>query len=256
MFKALARVTRRANTFFRILADPGARRVYQCDGTVMLYFELNVDWIKQLGIRTVLDIGSNMGAFISTVTVILPDAHVHAFEPQPEITAALKRRFAIARNVTIHELGLGDTDSTLTFYKTAEHVSSSFLPPNTVFDSLTQAPGQVQTMQVPVVRLDSVAQELDIQLPMLIKIDVQGFEDRVIRGGAATFQAASVVIMELSPVPQYAGALSYRQTIDLMDDLGFDYAGSIERVVTSVHGRIISEDGLFVNRAVAGSRGL
>ncbi len=52
---------------------------------------------------------------------------------------------------------------------------------------------------------------------------------------------------------QCGSALTYRQTFDMRDSLGFDYAGVIERVATSHRGRVVSEDTLFVNRALEAS---
>jgi len=52
--------------------------------------------------------------------------------------------------------------------------------------------------KIAVKRLDDMARDLDLTENILIKIDVQGFEDRVIAGGLKTIQMAKLLIVETS----------------------------------------------------------
>jgi FkbM family methyltransferase len=250
MFNTLASLTRRGNTLFRILAEPGLYGHLRSGAIPMTYLELKQPWLLNLGLRTVLDIGANAGAFARTALALFTQARVHAFEPLLSMHVALDAIGAAHPRFSVHKVGLGESDGELTFYQTPQDVSSSFLEPTAVYDQLTGTKTTTTALNVPVRRLDDIAQTANFETPMLIKLDVQGFEDRVIRGGARTFQRAHAVLMETSAIPQYADALSFRQMIDVMDDLGFDYAGVIERVVTSKSGRIVSEDMLFSNRTL------
>ena len=48
------------------------------------FLKLNSPWIKQAGIKTVLDVGAHAGEFASAVRAVLPDARIYAFEPLPD----------------------------------------------------------------------------------------------------------------------------------------------------------------------------
>lgn len=58
---------------------------------------------------------------------------------------------------------------------------------------------------VQVARLDSVAPQLNLQPPILAKLDVQGHELSVIRGGRETLSRCQRVMMECNFAPLYEG---------------------------------------------------
>jgi FkbM family methyltransferase len=250
MLKTLVRVTQRANTLFRMLSEPGVFELYKSGGIPLTYFELNQPWLRELEVKTVLDIGANAGAFALTALKLYPQAHVHAFEPLPECVAALEKLHAQHPRLHIHAVGVGDQNGVVEFFRTPQNVSSSFLKPSTTYDQLTGVATALTSLPIQIRTLDAIAAEIGFAEPMLVKIDVQGFEDRVLRGGAMTLRRAHAMLVETSSVPQYHGALTYKDIICALDDLGFEYAGVAERVVTSKRGRIVSEDTLFVNRSL------
>ena len=49
-----------------------------------LYQDLDRPWLVGLGVKTVLDIGANVGRFAITARKLFPDAHIYAFEPLPD----------------------------------------------------------------------------------------------------------------------------------------------------------------------------
>ena len=53
-------------------------------------------------------------------------------------------------------------------------------------------------------RLDDVVKDLDVRMPLLLKMDVQGYEKEVILGGPETFKGISS-FSETSFVPLYEG---------------------------------------------------
>jgi len=58
-----------------------------------------------------------------------------------------------------------------------------------------------------------------------LKMDVQGYEDKVLAGAARAVRQVEVVFLEMSLVPLYAGAPSFRQLFGAIEDLGFGCAG-------------------------------
>ncbi len=250
MFNKIADVSRRANTFARILAEPGLYRLWKDGGIPLTYLELKQPWIKALNIKTVLDVGANAGAFATTVHALFPDATVHAFEPLPDVYAALKQRASSLSRLRVHNLGLGEQDGELVFHRTQQDVSSSFLQPGATFERLSGITSETDDIRVAVRALDSVAAEQKFEGPLFVKLDVQGYEDRVIRGGGETLKRTALLLAETSAVPQYGGAATFAQLVAMLDAMNFDYGGTIERVVTHPTGRIVSEDALFVNRAL------
>ncbi len=93
-------------------------------------------------------------------------------------------------------------------------------------------------------RLDDVAKDLEIEPEILIKIDVQGFERRVIEGGKALLSQAAACILEISLQPLYEDQPTFMDICRLMDGLGLEYAGNILQVYDE-KARVIFLDALF-----------
>ena len=62
-----------------------------------------------------------------------------------------------------------------------------------------------KTEVIEVRRLSNVVRELNLRDPLLLKLDVQGFEDRVIAGGEDVVARAKIIIIEVSFQPLYEG---------------------------------------------------
>lgn len=132
-----------------------------------------------------LDIGSNIGSFAVLASGVCK-ARTWAFEPDP-VTAGRLRRNLEANNleklVTVHELALGDTVGTLTFTRSLGSM-------NRVAKS---DEGDVRV--VPTSRLDEIVPETE--RPIMIKMDVEGHEEAVVRGGERMLGGDSVKVIEI-----------------------------------------------------------
>jgi hypothetical protein len=75
---------------------------------------------------------------------------------------------------------------------------------------------------------------------------VQGFEDRVIRGGEHTVSAADAVISEVSFVSMYDGQPLFNHMYKTMSALGFSLAGMVENTCHPRTGEIMQSDAIFL----------
>ena len=93
--------------------------------------------------------------------------------------------------------------------------------------------------------LDAVAAKLELEDNLFVKIDVQGFECEVIKGGQATLRRAKIVIVETTFRPIYEGQPLFGDVYSALVELGFRYAGSDGRLDSPVDGAPIQEDSVF-----------
>lgn len=202
-------------------------------------------------INTVLDIGANIGQSARFYRQIFPKALIYSFEP---LMVAFKvlNEWALRQDgkARAFNIALGDKDGMITM---KEHVdfspSSSILVRTHHSTELFPQTSHQKDVQVNMVRLDEIVKEFEIKSELLIKIDVQGFEDKVIQGGKVTFSHAVACIMEVSLQSLYEGQPSFKNLYLLMDELGFEYAGNILQVYDD-KGHIIYLDALFIKPAV------
>ena len=80
----------------------------------------------------------------------------------------------------------------------------------------------VATEQIPLIRLDDFVARQAIKHIDLVKIDVEGVEQQVLRGGAETFaHKVETVVMEISFVRRPRGDGEYIRLFQLLHDYGF-----------------------------------
>lgn len=126
----------------------------------------------------VFDIGAYTGIFTLAATSVNPALEAHAFEIVPEVHAALRdncARNGILPRVTLHQEGVGAPDGSV---RVPTGVSDSALP-DFFSTRLHFESGEL----VRLVSLDSLARDLRSGAQVLIKIDVEGTENEVLRYG-------------------------------------------------------------------------
>lgn len=165
----------------------------------------------------VFDIGANIGMLsLLAAKLVGPEGRVDAFEPNPGTCERLER--TIERNgitnILLHEYGLGDRDERLTL--SVPRVSSGEA-------TLTESPyeaDQLDPIQVEVRRGDPVVEELGP--PDLVKIDVEGFECRVIDGMQDCLRRHKpIVITEVMSEHLARAGETTRSLFERMERLGY-----------------------------------
>jgi FkbM family methyltransferase len=140
----------------------------------------------------VLDVGANIGSYSEAIRRLAPQATIFAFEPSSVARKKLEDRFIGESSVVIVPLALGSKNSRGTLWSDS---------PGSVLASLTKRKLDhfgtefSQTESVDVVTLDSWVDSMKV-LPNLIKLDVEGHELDVLKGGLKTLSTTQVVQFE------------------------------------------------------------
>jgi FkbM family methyltransferase len=138
--------------------------------------------------KLALDLGANHGDWALSVANVNPACKVHCFEPSPRTATTLRERLRDTRNVTIHNVGVGDREATLAFHDYGDgSVLSSFL-------SREGSTGQKaeQIIEVPVVSLDAFLDMQGIASVDYAKIDTEGYEMPILRGARKSLQSRRI----------------------------------------------------------------
>ena len=207
------------------------------------------EWLKDMNIKTILDIGANTGQFALQFHRLFPDAKLYSFEPLEDCYNELKKRMRKVDNFEAFNMALADINGELEFHRNEHSPSSSVLPMADLHKQNYPYTGKDAVIKVQSVRLDDVAKDLKIKDNLLIKIDVQGFEDKVIVGGENTIKQAKILIIETSFQPLYIGQPLFEDMYDLLKQ-DFRYIGSLgESRVNRSDGTPLFEDSIFVNKS-------
>ena len=244
--KILSKLSRKVSSFTSYIEDYKLLQVRLEGGIPTLYQELDLPWFRDLGISTVLDIGANIGQSTITLNKLLPDAQIYAFEPIPDCFSQLEHRFNGCGNVKTINLGLGAESGEITFEKNSYSPSSSFLKMTDTHKKAFPFTEKSEEIKVQIERLDDVVGSLELKEPIMAKIDVQGFEDKVIAGGQETLKRCQIVILETSFVTLYEDQPLFHDIYQLMVNIGFHYAGSVGHLLDPHTKKCLQSDILFI----------
>jgi FkbM family methyltransferase len=203
------------------------------------------DWLKNMEIKTILDIGANSGQFAREIHQLIPDATLFSFEPLSDCYEQLIDNFQGVKNFKAFNLALGNETGFKEIHRSEYSLSSSLLPMATSHKEAFPFTSNSISQKIEIAKLDDVADQLNLQRPILIKLDVQGFEDSVIKGGRNTISLADIIITELSVEELYEGQKLFDDIYKLITDLGFVYRGNYDQLHDPHDGRVLQCDGIF-----------
>jgi FkbM family methyltransferase len=187
--------------------------------------------ISSMNLDTVLDVGANRGQFARSAREHFSNATIHCFEPLPAAADALEA-WATTQNgkVVVHRMAVGATEGSARMWHHLDHdPSSSLLPTTSDNDQMFPQTVRRREIEVPVTTLDKSFAAASFGR-LLVKVDVQGFEDHVIEGGKKTFAAADVAILEISVRPLYEGQPKFAVILRKLEEAGLFYIGNLEQI--------------------------
>lgn len=207
-------------------------------------------WLRVSGgIKTILDIGANNGEFAEFLSTYFDARRTIAIEPLPGCAAQIRQREKAIRNLTVFECAVSDHEGRAVLFENAYAPASSLLPVSKMStDEFPQTAGHQKEVGVAVRRLDDLIDLDALEKEILIKIDVQGLEDKVIRGGEKTFRSAKFVMIEMSFVPMYDGQPLFEEAHELLVNMGFRFAGIKNQVDSPTTGQPLFVHCLYVNK--------
>jgi FkbM family methyltransferase len=206
--------------------------------------------LKYLPIKTIFDVGANEGQFARKVSKLFPNACIYCFEPLPGPFKKLNRWAEKQKGrVKVFNTALGDSSKeSVEMFSHSEHSpSSSILKTTETCKTLYPVTEKQNTISVKLTMLDEWAANLSEPLTsdILIKLDVQGYEDRVIKGGVATFRRARACILEVCLDKMYEKQANFKDILFLLYELGFHYIGNLNQVYAD-DGHVVYVDAVFV----------
>lgn len=160
-----------------------------------------------------LDIGANIGQH--SLYASRHCKHVYAFEPMKKIydqfsSSVFTNDFL---NISVYNYALGNTKEVLPIYGN-DNIGAS---------SLFTSENRKKIQDIKVLRLDDIVQDLGLERCDLVKIDVEGFELEVLKGGKEFFaKHKPKIVLEYTPFfydkkdPNIA-----RELIQLLFTLGY-----------------------------------
>jgi FkbM family methyltransferase len=140
-------------------------------------------------VRTIFDVGANQGHWALMAIEKFPQADVHAFELSPPVAAMLMKNVAKEPHIFPNASGMSDASGEIEFYYAPDW--------NTLSSGVVvtgNTPTQKMTGQV--VRGADYCLQKGIATIDFLKMDVEGMEDKVLRGFSELLERKAIRAMQ------------------------------------------------------------
>ena len=150
----------------------------------------------------IVDGGASRGDMVNHFLYQYRSPIIHAFEPIPEMSKALSKRFPGVENLVVHEKALGAENGVFTFNVMNDTVTSSFFAPSEINRGYHGLKVEVnRKIKVAQVRLDNILdEEIDI-----LKLDLQGYELEALKGCDDLLDRIKMIDTEVEFITLYEG---------------------------------------------------
>ncbi|MBX2887755.1 MAG: FkbM family methyltransferase [Ferruginibacter sp.] len=171
--------------------------------------------------QTVFDIGAHKAGFLFWLLKrVGENGFVYAFEPQTSLFHYIKKLKALFdwENVTVEHLALSDSVETVTLFIPENKTGGKSSPGATIVehkgsnDTFTTEKTETQT-------LDNYCNKHNLK-PSFLKIDVEGNELKVLKGGLQTLKSFKPkIIIEIEA--RHVGEERAKETFHFLESLGY-----------------------------------
>jgi FkbM family methyltransferase len=207
-------------------------------------------FLTKIQVRTIIDVGANEGQFVNEILNVFPVAEVHSFEPLPDCYEKLVSGFKQSQQVHTYNFALGEQDGEIALSRSSATGSSSLLRMGNLHKKLYPHTANLIEEKVKIRRLDDVFADLKLPGHTLLKIDVQGAEDKVIKGAAEVLKKVSIIITEVSYATLYEGQPLFKDLFALLGGYDFIYIGNMEQFGSPLTGAPLFADAVFVKKEI------
>jgi FkbM family methyltransferase len=209
-----------------------------------------VHLLDRYGVKTLLDVGANVGQFAKRIIAAGYPNKVLSFEPVSSSHSMLSKnaegyeQWQVARRCA-----LGGERRTVMVNIAGNSESSSLLPMLERHVRALPVSKYLGAEETELVRLDDVLDEYlaaDEGKSLALKMDVQGFEGEVLDGASRTLKDTKVIYTEMSLCPLYDREVPFFDLYSRILKLGFRCVGISPGFLDPTTWEVLQVDATFV----------
>lgn len=167
----------------------------------------------------IIDVGANEGQFALSARRYFPDSRIISFEPDPITFQKLQNNLSGHKQVQAYNYALGDSIGNLPFYRNKDSQTSSILPGINNHSNFKHSKQNI--INVEVKPLEEFLKNELLHKSVLLKLDVQGYEKKVLEGCGALINQIEFILLEVSFKKSYQGEPSFDELNSLLRENGF-----------------------------------
>jgi FkbM family methyltransferase len=209
-----------------------------------------VHLFERYGVKTLLDVGANVGQFAKRMIAAGYSDQIISFEP---VSGNHSMLLTNARDYKSWQVAkrcaLGGHHQAVFVNIAGNSESSSILPMLERHVSALPISKYLGSEETEMLRLDDVLKEyipVDDGTSLALKMDVQGFEGEVLDGAPATLEYVKLIYTEMSLCPLYEGSVSFFDLYSRIINLGFRCVGISPGFIDPATWEVLQVDATFV----------
>ncbi|MEA2061877.1 MAG: FkbM family methyltransferase [Thermodesulfobacteriota bacterium] len=213
-----------------------------------------INLINHYHIDTILDVGANQGQFGRMLREEEGyRKEIHSFEPVSRIFEHLQENCLHDSRWFAYKRAMSDSCGEALIHVSKSSDLSSFLTPNEF--------GKEKYKKIKITEKEKVKLEtIDTFIPQIIenldkrntflKMDTQGYDLKVFKGGLKSIQYFTFILSELSLTPIYSGMPHYLESLKIFEEYGFIISG-LYPISRKKDLSVVEMDCILLNKKIA-----
>lgn len=197
----------------------------------------------------IFDIGAHEGESIDRFRNLFEHSIIHSFEPQNLIFEKLKNKKKNYKNLFLNNFGLSSEKGNKEIFVNSNTAASSYLSIDNK-DKFFRTIKTIQKEQTKIDTLDNYFNKINIDFIDLVKIDVQGYEEDVLKGALKSLNKVKLIEIEIVFVNLYEKHSSFYQIENILQKHNFELYSLSSISINRVNDQIRNLDALYFNTQI------
>ena len=176
--------------------------------------------LKNKNIKTIFDVGANIGDYSKKIMELNPNIELYSFEPHPETFKKLKE-IAGLYSFSAFNLGCGNKDEIIKIYDYKDKDGSTHA---SIYKDVIEKIHKSESIahNINIIKLDDFVKEYNVDKIDLLKIDVEGNELKILKGATELIKnnKIDVIHFEFNEMNVYSRVF-FRDFYELLTNYNF-----------------------------------
>lgn len=205
--------------------------------------------LSGIKINSICDIGAHHGDISLKLSTLFPESKIYSFEPYSQSYEALKKKVEINSNIVPVNCALSSSNGEMNLYINTQDSTNSLSPTGEMGKKYQS--WQTETLSTEIVRvltLNSWAKQNSIKEIELLKLDVQGFELKVLQGAEDYLKSTvRLIYTEIEFVKIYKENCLYFELEGYLRQFSFELF-QLYNLTSGDDRQLVTGDAIFIKR--------